>query len=53
MDINRHCKRIEVKRGYNMDITITQLLEAIQAGYPVDIIINGESYELVEDPKDK
>ena len=37
-----------------MKITITQLLEAIQAGYPVDIIIiNGESYELVEDPKDK
>lgn len=36
-----------------MTITITQLLEAIQAGYSVDIIINGESYELVEDPKDK
>ncbi len=36
-----------------MTITITQLLEAIQAGYPVDIIINGELYELCEDPKDK
>lgn len=36
-----------------MTITIEMLLDAIRAGYPVEVIINGERYDIKTDADKK
>lgn len=36
-----------------MTITIEMLLDAIRAGYPVEVIVNGEHYDIETDADKK
>lgn len=36
-----------------MTITIEMILDAIRAGYPVEVIVNGETYDIKTDANKK